>query len=387
MTSAQRPATSVQLRVLHAHSGNLYGGVETIMITLARTPVPDVTHAFALCERGRLAEELQRAGAAVSVVGRVRFRFPWSVRRARRGLGKVLAASHTDIVVCHSPWAMAVFAPAVRAHGRPLAFWLHGTPSGRHWVERLGRRHPPDRVLCASRTVCQTLPRLYRHVPSEVVYPPIAQERAGAGRSGQERETLRRELGVAPGGVVIVQVGRMEPGKGQEVLLDALTRLPPDLPWACWLVGGAQRRSERQYERWLRREVEETGLGSRVRFLDERRDVARLLEAADVFCHPNVQPEGFGIVFVEALYAGLPVIATNIGGGREIVNDQCGKLVPADDVWALVAGLRTLIGDAALRRRLGENGPTRALEVCDPRRQAERVAEALRRTAAGVRLY
>ena len=108
------------------------------------------------------------------------------------------------------------------------------------------------------------------------------------------------------------------------------------------------------------------GLEPRVRFLGERRDVPCVMRAADIFCQPNEGPEPFGVVFAEALLSGLPVVTTDTGGAREIVSDECGRLVPAGDVDALTRTLGDLIEDAALRARLGRRGPAHAAARCAP---------------------
>lgn len=362
-----------RVRVLHAHSGNLFGGIETIMLTLARTPA-DVEHVFALSFTGRLATELDQAGAAVVPLPAVRFGRPWTVWRARRGLRAVVAARSPDAVLCHSPWAMAAFAPAVRAGGVPLVYWMHGVASGKHWVERLARRYRPDLVVCNSRFTRESLDVLYPGIGSEVVYAPVP---APVATPAGERDRLRRELGASPNTMVITQVSRMEPGKGHRVLLDALARLEAEAEWQCWLVGGAQRDVERRYERELSDRARALGLESRVLFLGERRDVARILAASDLFCQPNVLPESFGVTVVEAMYAGVPVVASALGGGREIVTDACGVLVPPDDAEPLRDALAGLLADPDRRRRLGANGPKRARELCDPERQAARLREVL----------
>jgi glycosyltransferase involved in cell wall biosynthesis len=93
------------------------------------------------------------------------------------------------------------------------------------------------------------------------------------------------------------------------------------------------------------------------------------MQAADVHCQPNSGPEPFGLAFVEALYASLPVITTDMGGAAEIVTRDCGVLVPPGDPAALRAALQTLVGNAGLRRALGVAGPARAAALCDPTKQ------------------
>ena len=68
----------------------------------------------------------------------------------------------------------------------------------------------------------------------------------------------------------------------------------------------------------------------RVRFLGQRSDIPDVLGAADIHCQPNVDPEPFGVAFVEALHAGLPVVTTAIGAAPEVVDATCGVLVPKD---------------------------------------------------------
>ena len=116
-------------------------------------------------------------------------------------------------------------------------------------------------------------------------------------------------------------------------------------------------------------------------FLGERRDVPALMRAADIHCQPNTAPEPFGLAFVEALDAGLPVVTTAIGGALEIVTPGCGVLVEPGNPAHLASALGALVADAAARHRLGSAGPARARALCDPTRQLEALAGIL----AGVR--
>jgi glycosyltransferase involved in cell wall biosynthesis len=124
----------------------------------------------------------------------------------------------------------------------------------------------------------------------------------------------------------------------------------------------------------LQRQASASGIADRVRFVGHRDDVRDVMDAADVFCQPNASPEPFGIVLVEALAAGLPVVAAASGGAREVVDGSCGELVPPGDAGALARVLRSLVTNAVLRRQLGGHGPARAAALCDPARQLGEVA-------------
>ena len=87
-----------------------------------------------------------------------------------------------------------------------------------------------------------------------------------------------------------------------------------------------------------------------------------------MYCQPNASAEPFGLTFVEAMYAGLPVVGTCLGGPSETVDASCGVLVEPGDVAALARALDGLIADPTARARLGAAGPGRAAELCDPAR-------------------
>lgn len=376
------------IRVLHVSSGNLFGGVESMLVALARHrgASPEMEPHFALSFRGRLSDELAAAGAATHLLGEVRLRSPLSVLGARRRLRELVRRERMDVVVCHSAWPLVVFGPAARAAGIPLVMWLHDRVDGGHWLLRLARRTPPDLAVCNSRYTAASLPALYPGVPGDVVHCPVDPEAGEV--AGEAAGAVRRELDTPEDAVVIVQASRMEPWKGHTLLLRALGELR-DLPgWVCWMVGGVQRPEEAAYLQELERLARELGIGGRVRFTGQRSDVPRLLAAADLHCQPNTGPEPFGIAFVEALRAGLPCVTTALGGALEIVDERCGVLVPPGDVGALSAALRELVRDEGLRVAKGARGPARARELCDPSVQIPRLyrllASLLPGAAAGV---
>lgn len=367
------------MRVLHVIAGNLFGGIESFLVTLARgaTLTPGMGSDFALCFDGRLRRELADAGAAVFDLGPVRTRAPLSVWRARGRLRALLKRGNYDVVVCHSAWSQAMFGSVPQRAGVPLVFYLHDLVRARHWLERWAALHRPELTLTNSDFTATTLRGLYPGVPYSVVRYPIESPKTAP--APEERRALRHELGAGEDTVVIVQACRMQPWKGHARLLRALGRLRTRTPWLCLEVGGAQRDDERVYQAELEALARSLGVAERVRFLGQRSDVPRLLAACDIHCQPNATPEPFGIAFVEALAAGLPVVTFDMGGAREIVRPENGFLV-RDDA-ELAAKLEQLVDDAALRRNLGTAGPARARELCDPARQLAALAAELERVS------
>jgi glycosyltransferase involved in cell wall biosynthesis len=368
------------MRILHCYSGNLYGGIETLLSTLAhrRAEAPAMVPEFVLCYEGRLGEELRSNGVVVHQLEPVRFRRPWTVLQARRRLAQILDIRPPDVVVCHACWPHALFGPVARRLGYPLVFWMHDRAGDGHWSERRAARTAPDLALVNSHSTAETLPCLFPGVPHEVLYYPVAPPAATAGRA-EIRSRLRQELGTPGDATVIIQASRLEPWKGQSLLIAALGRLREQAGWVAWLAGGAQRPHEQTYLDRLQAETRAAGIADRVRFLGQRSDVPHLLAAADIHCQPNTGPEPFGIAFVEALYAGLPVVSTRMGGAAEIVTESCGVLVPPAAPAALADALGALIADPAARARLALAGPERAHNLCDPRAAIGRLHDLLSR--------
>jgi len=335
---------------------------------------------FALSFEGRLSGELAETGVRVHQLGEVRTRKPWTLGPARAKLARLLAggldAGHRfDAAVCHMAWPMAMFGSTVRRSGSRLVFWAHDAAQGKHWLERWAARVSPDIVIGNSRFTKQTMQLLFPKAPSKVIYCPVRPSQP------RERESCRAEvrhsLGVAPDTVAIIQVSRMEAWKGHQLHLEALGQLKDNPRWICWMVGGAQRPQEREYLGEIQNQAAVLGISDRVRFLGARSDVPRLLAAADIFCQPNLGAEPFGIVFIEALAAALPVVTTALGGAAEIVDESCGLVAPPGDADGVAASLRRLIDSAELRSRLGESGPERARLLCDPAARIGELYEAL----------
>ncbi len=365
------------MRVLHISSGNLFGGIETYLLTLARLRelCPKMESEFALCFAGRLSEELRAKNVPVHLLGAVRARYPWTVSSARTRLRKLLQERRYDTVVCHSTWPQAMFGAVVRRAHLPLVFYLHSTVENRHWVDRWAARIIPDYVICNSRYTQATLPKLYPGAKSDVEYFPVS---VPPKISAQDRLDARAEFQTPPDATVIIQVSRMEPWKGHQLHLDALARLPQTSQWVAWFVGGAQRSTEAEYVEILKQRAKELGIAAQLRFTGQRHDVPRLLAAADIFCQPNLGPEPFGICFVEALYAGLPVVTTAMCGALEIVDNTCGILIPPNDSAALAQALEQLVSNPQMRLNLAAHAPLRARRLCDPEKQMRALENQLR---------
>jgi glycosyltransferase involved in cell wall biosynthesis len=157
-------------------------------------------------------------------------------------------------------------------------------------------------------------------------------------------------------------VGRLAPWKGQDVFLEgAALLLEAGLP-AQFLIVGSPLFGEEAFEGRLRGLASELGIALQVEFLGFS-DVPTVLRSLDILVHASKTPEPFGQVIIEGLAAGIPVVATDGGGAREIIQSGVtGVLVPMGDAAALAAALRQLLSRPEYARRLAAAGRRHALE-------------------------
>ncbi len=230
----------------------------------------------------------------------------------------------------------------------------------RHMADRLKGhtawlvRHAVDKVVAVSGFVRQGL--MEAGVPPEkisVVYNGIDVDRFSL--SGQERQGARAEFNFSPRDIVVGSAGALNEGKGLFVLLKAagLLKKNKNRPGMNFLkllmVGEGPGRAEL--------EAEAARLGVTAVFPGRRLDMERMYRAMDIFAFPSVCRETFGMVVIEAMASGLPVVASTVGGVPEIVKDgENGLLVPPGNHEALALAVARLAEDAELSGRLVKNG-------------------------------
>jgi len=198
--------------------------------------------------------------------------------------------------------------------------------------------------------------------------------------TSEERREARRQSGVSDSAVVCVYVGRLSREKGLMDLMEAwrlahvdpavLLVAGPDMVGHPWDVGAAARAF-----------VEQHGLGGSVRFVGSTTDVPALLHLADIAIQPS-HFEALGLSAVEALAAGVPVIASEVGGLLDFVVDgRNGKLCPPQDPGSLAIAIKALVEDEALRRMLAKNARPSVVEEYDERIVFARYGSLIRQLA------
>ncbi|MDH4096601.1 MAG: glycosyltransferase [Betaproteobacteria bacterium] len=253
-------------------------------------------------------------------------------------------------------WRLSLPALSTRRMDRPV----RRGPRTRFVYGRALRRIVAISPAVRERLAAAGIPEEKTRVIWSAVDPGALEPRAG-------RADTRAREGLADDTPCLLALASLVARKGIDVLIDAVSLLgDTDLRPTLWIAGDGPERPA------LERRARARGLAQRVRFLGRRSDVADLLAACDVFVLPS-RREGLGVAALEAMAAARPVIASDVGGlGEAVVHERTGLLVPPGDAAALRGALARLLGDAPLRKRLGDAGPVRVRE----RFTADRMVEA-----------
>ncbi len=308
------------------------------------------------CPEGPLAQAARRIGVPVAPIGEIEGSLrlhPWHTARA---VGAIAGASRVvrlrarsdgaELLHANSTRAGLVAALAARRGGPPVVVSLHDClPASRAGgLTRHAIEAGAAMIVANSRYTADNFRPNGNGPPIRIVYPPVELERFDPGRV--DRTEARARLGIEGSTAALGMVAQLTPWKGQDTAVRALARIRTTRPDArLFLVGEtkfvskATRYDNEAYARSLQRTVEELGQGSAVTFLGQRENVPEILRAFDVLLLPSWE-EPFGMVVIEAMAMGTPVLATAIGGPSEVIDDgRNGYLLPpsSPEVWAEAA--------------------------------------------------
>lgn len=346
------------IRVLHV--GKFYppvpGGIEQVVRSLCENERPAIDSRVLVSNRGRKTLRETVDGVPVTRVGNIGYigsvglcpTLPLWLRRLR-----------ADVLVIHEPNPIALVSMVLARPPGAVVVWFHSEVVRPHWKYRLLYKPFLSAVLRRAARVIVTSPNLAHHAAElqdfrdKCVVVPLGVDTARLAPTPRVLAQAARIRTEHKGGIILF-VGRLVPYKGVDVLLRALDGLDglDGLEPTVLLVGAGPLRAT------LEAQAQKLGL-SRVRFLGAVSDdeVAALYHAADIFTLPSVtRAEAFGVVQLEAMACGVPVVSTNLPSGVPWVNqhEKTGLVVPPGDADALRRALDTLLRDRPRREALGE---------------------------------
>jgi glycosyltransferase involved in cell wall biosynthesis len=371
------------LKLLHINPGNLFGGVETFLVTTAhqRAMVPEMTPEYVTFFPGRYGDEIQASGAAYLPLSRAKLSRPWTVWQVRRQLQRLIHERQYDAVFYHAPWVQGLFGNCHRSTSAISIAYFHGPP-GSSWANKLAWRRRPDGIIAPSaHTMAEVAPHLPRAHQTVINYPITHQMLSSPPIDAAQRLALRTALGATPEDTVILQACRIEAWKGPDLVLQALAKLKELPHWKFWVAGGPQRPLEEELFAKMKRIAESSGIANRVQFLGQRKDVPQLMQSADIYTQGNRGPEGFSLSFLEASYNRLPIVTTRLGGAGEMIDEHTGILLaPREDnqtTQGLASAYASLIEKPSTRQAMGEQARVKAIRLSDTKQQLERLATAV----------
>ncbi|MGI8608092.1 MAG: glycosyltransferase family 4 protein [Candidatus Dormibacteria bacterium] len=365
-----------------AHSTGLYGSDRCLLRMVSAHVAAGGRALVAVPGEGPLVPLLRQAGAEVVVtplaVLRRRGMRPRGILefvRAATGPTRTLTslgrAERVEIV--HSNSSAVVSGAMVARHLSVPHVWhlrehLDRGPAERALSIIIGAS--AQRVVAVSRSVARAFAGPRGNRIAQVIHDGVDPERFSKLPS---REVACREFGLDPSLPVVTVAARLNPWKGQHLLVKAMAALPDDCRGAQLLLAGDCFPGDEWVARELQKELRTTGLAGRTAMPGFLQDVSSLLAAADIVVSPSTRPDPFPNAVLDALTAGRPVVASNIGGHSEMVRDGVdGLLFEAGDAQSLATALWTLLADPVLRQQMG-----RAASAGRQRFSAERMNDAI----------
>jgi len=279
---------------------------------------------------------------------------PWLLLAAARRLARFFDRRLPTLVVSKGMQAHFCGGLACRWTGAPCLWHLQDLISNRYAglyarFFGLAASRLADQVVADGSPILEQLPPAIQQ-RGRVIFNSVD---TGAFRPGRDGAMAREALGIDRSACVIGHAARLTPWKGQRHLLEAFGLLAGRNPGAHLLLVGSALFDSERYALSLQQAARDLGLEGRVTFAGFRSDLAEVLAAMDIFVYPSLEKDTSPLSLLSAMACGLPVIAYDIPGVREVVVGS-GILVPLGDRQQLAGAIQDLLDDPQKRRRLGE---------------------------------
>jgi glycosyltransferase involved in cell wall biosynthesis len=360
------------MRILLAAKTMGVGGLERIVVALARELCGCGHHVWVVSSGGDLVPDLKRTGAE-HIVAPLEITSPIGVLQAARQIRRAIVEHHIDLVHSFSATASVAINLAVRGRGSngldsvrvvsspmglqnsarelPVTTWL------RNWFLALGA----EQILVISPEIRRHLKRVGAREESLVDFNFVGLDVETFQPSDDDHQSVRREFDFPADALVISTIGALHPRKSHELFIDAAARVNSTEPRTRFLIIG-----DGELRGALEAHASARGLADRLVFTGLREDVARLLSATDVYIKPGVVEGFIGITVLEALALGKPVIAFETEDVKlALVDNETGLIVANGNVEQLADRTLFVLRNPEVGQRLGQAGQQVVLERFD----------------------
>jgi L-malate glycosyltransferase len=352
------------------------GGTERLVVEIVKRLLHEMPMAVCcLDEDGSWAGDLKAHGVDVVSLNRTSGFKPV----LGRAIAHAARRHRASVMHCHhySPFVYGCIS-RIWYPGCRIIFTEHGRldtspPSPKRRLANRALRTIPDEVFAVSQDLRRHLAAEgFREADVDVIYNGID---VGPQPDARARQRVRTMLGVDAGALVVGTIARLDPVKDLGTLVRATIDVARETPVLLMIVGDGPDRER------LRALAAESHGACTVRFLGHRDDARELLAGCDIYANSSVS-EGVSLTILEAMAAGLPVVATRVGGTPEIIDGDSGRLVAAQDSAALASALRDLAAHPAVRQALGRAARRRVEQQFSLDRMVREYREAYARAAA-----
>ena len=326
-------------------------------------------------QAGPMVEQVRKMGAAAVIIEAGRLREPHRFGQAVLQIAGLARREHVQLIFGWMGISQLYGGLAARLAGVSAIWFQHGIPWSKNWIDRLATRLPALGILTCSQAVADVQAQIRPVRPLRVVYPGVELERFDPECLPSPPE-VRERLGLPLTGPLIGIVGRLQRWKGMHVLVEALPEILRACPETHCVIVGGDHALEPEYPAFLRERIGMLGLTDKVTLAGLQSNIPEWMQAMDVIVHASNQ-EPFGIVVIEAMALGKPVIAGNAAGPTEIITDgENGLLTPYGDAPALAQAVLRYLDDPEFARQAGAMARKRAQEF-STRRYAKNCVDAL----------
>ena len=309
---------------------------------------------------GPMVAETRASGIETHLIPAGRMRELGRRWRATRAIAALARERQVSMIFGWMASAQLLAGPAAWLADIPAAWYQVGLPRP-DWLDRVATWIPARGIVVLSQEVAAAQARLRPGRPQRLVYPGASLERFDAVR-GESPAAIRASFGLPSAGPLIGIVGRLQRWKGMHTAIAAMAKVRARHRDAHLVIVGGRHDPEPRYEGDLRALAQRQGAGSAVTFAGFQADVPRWMQAMDVVVHASDR-EPFGIVVVEAMALGKPVVAGAEGGPAEIITAGVdGQLAPFGDADALADRITRFLDDPAFATRCGASARRRAAD-------------------------